>query len=156
MDNKISIGLALIVAAAASVFFLDYYFKKQGLMTNLTIGGVRISAEVADTLAKKYQGLSSRESLCENCGMLFAYEKPERQRFAMRGMKFPLDFIFVREGKIVEIWENVPAPGEGESAENIDSQETADQVIEVSAGFASDNSIHIGDPVKVDTGGKSK
>lgn len=149
MRGKIRIGLVLIVAAAASAFLLDHYLKRGAVMGNLIIGEVRISVELANTLAKKYQGLSGRDSLCEKCGMFFVYEKPERQRFAMRGMKFPLDFIFVRNGKVVEIWKNVPAPGEGESVENIDSGETADQVLEVNAGFIEKYGVKIGDKIEL-------
>lgn len=134
-----------MVIIAASAIVWNHYMNKVPGQATLVVGGTKISVEVADTVEQKYQGLSGRESLCRDCGMIFPYDRAETQRFSMRGMKFPLDFIFIRGGKVVEFWEGVPPPAEGGVAANIDSRAEADQVLEVNAGFVEKNQIRIGD-----------
>lgn len=109
----------------------------------IEIGKVKIAVEVATSLPQKFQGLSGRELLCANCGMLFVYDQPALQSFTMRGMKFPLDFIFIREGFVVEIRENIPHPRAGEEPQLVHSRIPADQVLEVNAGFVRANKIFV-------------
>jgi uncharacterized membrane protein (UPF0127 family) len=74
------------------------------------IAGVRLSVEVADTPAERGRGLSGREMLPENSGMLFVFDTPGRYGFWMYGMKFPLDIIWIDERlRVVYFVENVTA-----------------------------------------------
>jgi uncharacterized membrane protein (UPF0127 family) len=71
------------------------------------IAGVRLSVEVADTPAERGRGLSGREMLPENSGMLFVFDTPGRYGFWMYGMKFPLDIIWIDESlRVVYFVEN--------------------------------------------------
>src|SRR3989344_8044864 len=81
----------------------------------LSIGGkVTIKVEVADTPEKTTLGLSYRESLPENFGMLFIFSEPHIPTFWMKEMNFPLDMIWIREDNtIVDITQNVPQPSPG-------------------------------------------
>ncbi len=121
--------------------------RQQG---NFQIGGAVLSVEIADNFAKQYQGLSGRETLCQACGMLFVYDKPKIQNFVMRGMKFPLDFVFISQGRIVESVESVAPPKSGETPAYINSTTPADMVLEVNAGFVSKNKITTGDEARLD------
>lgn len=116
----------------------------------IAIGKVKVAVEVATSLPQKFQGLSGRESLCASCGMVFAYEQPQLQSFTMRGMKFPLDFIFIRGGFVVEIRENIANPQAGEEAELVHSRIPADHVLEVNAGFVSQHGVSIQNAVRID------
>ena len=111
----------------------------------MTIGGKRISVEVADTIPKQILGLSGRESLCSNCGMVFVYRNPQIQNFTMNGMKFPLDIIFVRDGRIVEMSVNIPFPKPGKQPITVRNREDADLVLEVNAGFVFEHKLKVGD-----------
>lgn len=125
------------------------FSQKESRQTNLQIGETNLFVEIADDLGEQYQGLSDRESLCQNCGMLFVYSEPKIQHFVMRGMRFPLDFVFARGGQVVELVENVPSPKVGESPRLITSSAEADMVLEVNAGFVSKNGIKVGDLVSI-------
>lgn len=114
--------------------------------SNLSVGSAKLNVEIADTLPKQMQGLSGRDSLCENCGMLFVYDRPMLQNFWMPGMKFPLDFIFIRDGKIMEFVENVQ-PMSDYGVTRIQSREPADMVLEVNRGLIRAQGINIGDTV---------
>lgn len=58
--------------------------------------------EVADTEAKRTQGLLGRTELGTNQGMLFVFDRPGLYSFSMRGMQIPLDLIMLySDGTVV-------------------------------------------------------
>ena len=59
------------------------------------------------SVSEQINGLSGVGKLCRDCGMLFVFGKPKIQSFWMYGMKFPLDFVFIRDSRVVEVVENV-------------------------------------------------
>ena len=134
--------LGLLVLGSGYYFFS---FPRKKVHGNFRLGTAELQVEIADSFAKQYQGLSDRDSLCDNCGMLFVYNSPRIQNFVMRRMRFPLDFVFIREGEIVEVVENVPPPKSGETPIYITSSVTADGVLEVNAGFMKKNHLKLAD-----------
>jgi uncharacterized membrane protein (UPF0127 family) len=119
-----------------------------------TIGQAKIKLEIADTPAKRYQGLSNRQSLCSNCGMLFVWPevngRPEvRQRiFVMRNMNFSLDIIWIKDNTIVKIDKNL-APEGAKPRHLYKSGQPVDYVLEVNGGFCEKNNIRVGDEVNI-------
>jgi uncharacterized protein len=82
-------------------------------VTNRTfalIDGHIFVLEVADTPEEIMRGLSYREFLGEDKGMLFVMPSTDIHEFWMNEMRFDLDFIWLDRLKIVEITTNVPAP----------------------------------------------
>ena len=136
----------LIVILLITALFL--IMKNKVLTKTLSVGNIKLQIEIADSLTKQVQGLSGRDSLCENCGMLFVYDRPDFRSFWMRGMKFPLDLIFIRDGRIAEIVPNVPTPMPGQDIPLVHSQSAADAVLEVNAGLSFRNHLQIGDLVQ--------
>lgn len=68
-------------------------------------------------------------------GMLFQFDSPKERTFWMKGMKFDLDVVWMKEGKIVKIDRNVPAPKNGEDPVYMRSTPLqVDQVLELPAG----------------------
>src|SRR4030042_2564613 len=59
------------------------------------INGQKIFVEIADTPEKRSQGLSGRDNLSQNQGMLFIFNQPAIPSFWMKDMNFPLDFIWI-------------------------------------------------------------
>lgn len=118
----------------------------------ITVGQAKINVEVADTADKRTTGLSGRESLASDSGMLFVFDKADKYPFWMKGMKIPLDFIWIRDNKVTEVTENVPPPQPGQKDSDLtiyESKETVDRVLEVSAGFVKLNNIKVGDEIKI-------
>ena len=67
-----------------------------------------LTAYVAITNDQQVKGLSVKDHLKENEGMLFVFEQPTRQEFSMRGMKFPIDIIWLdSNGTVVHIEHNL-------------------------------------------------
>jgi uncharacterized membrane protein (UPF0127 family) len=112
------------------------------------IAGVRLSVEVADTPAERGRGLSGREMLPENSGMLFVFDTPGRYGFWMYGMKFPLDIIWIDERlRVVYFVENAqPCVN---ICETYEPPADALYVLEVNAGFVKKYGMKVGDVVEL-------
>ncbi len=80
--------------------------------------------------------------------MLFVFDRPGRHGFWMKGMNFPLDFIWINGGRVAQITENVPAPKNGEAPLSLAPQVEVDTVLEVNGGFAGKYQIKVGDKVE--------
>jgi uncharacterized membrane protein (UPF0127 family) len=97
------------------------------------------------TPEEQMRGLSGRQSLEENAGMLFVYEIPSVPGFWMKEMNFPIDIIWIDENKkIVGITENL-AP---ETFPQVFYPRSSVQyVLEVNSDWARDHSISVDDKV---------
>ena len=113
--------------------------------TDVLIGNQKISAEVADTNTLQIKGLSNRDNLDDNAGMLFVFNKPGIYPIWMKEMKFPLDVIWINDGKIVEM-ATLQIPSDKNIPQHIPSA-ISQQVLELNVGFIDQNKVKIGDPV---------
>ena len=111
-----------------------------------------VSIEVADDKDERSKGLSFRDSLPEDQGMLFVFEKVDKYRFWMRQVKFPLDFIWINGDTIVDLLPNVPipAPDTADSALPLYGPVTPiNRVLEVNAGYIAKHGIKVGDKLEL-------
>jgi len=115
----------------------------------IEINGKIFEVEIADIILKRTKGLSGRESLAENQGMLFLFEKSSKRSFWMAGMNFPLDIIWINGNKIVDISKNIQPPKNIELPAIISPSVEADKVLELSAGAVEKFNIKIGDEIKI-------
>jgi uncharacterized membrane protein (UPF0127 family) len=109
-----------------------------------------IRVEVAETDEERRQGLSFRESLGWNEGMLFTYPVVGRQTMWMYGMKFPIDVVFINGNVVVDYEERVPPPQKtfGRISE-VSTANDIDMVLELPAGKAADLQIGIGTRISI-------
>ena len=110
----------------------------------VTVGKVTVQAEAVRTPERIYLGLSYRTELPEGRGMLFFMPNQEVQTFCMRGMRLPLDLIWISAGRVAGITRNVPPTFPGD----LTSPGPVNQVLEVPGGFADRHGIKAGDPVR--------
>lgn len=117
--------------------------------SKVIINGQEFQLEVATTAKQKEVGLSEKNSLAENQGMIFPFDKPDYYYFWMKNMKIPIDIIYVRDGKIVHVAKNQQPPENGnQNPPLIAPGEPADTVIEIKAGLAEKYNMKRGDEVK--------
>jgi uncharacterized membrane protein (UPF0127 family) len=76
------------------------------------INNTVFTVEVAATSAAQERGLSYRNSLPTNAGMLFVYSTPSRYPFWMHEMRFALDFIWIDNNQVIDLSENIPPPSQ--------------------------------------------
>ncbi len=149
------VGLVLIIFAG--VYYtknLSYFGQitipntSSNTQINIKIDDTIIKAEIADTLAKRTKGLAGRDKLATDGGMLFVFDKPDIHTFWMKGMKIPLDFIWIRGDSVVDLTTKVQPPLLNQTDSLLpryQSKEAVDKVLEVSSSFVDKHNIKIGD-----------
>lgn len=113
----------------------------------VTIGETVIPVELATTTAAREKGLSGRVSLAPDKGMLFVFEKAAIYRFWMPDMHFPLDMIWIDQGRVVDISADVPITFDPRNPRFYSPRKPARYVLEVNAGFSARNNIKTGDAI---------
>ncbi|MFQ5988626.1 MAG: DUF192 domain-containing protein [Candidatus Methylomirabilales bacterium] len=113
---------------------------------------VVVTVEVAHTEAEKVRGLSGRDGLEPGRGMLFVYEAPARPLMWMQGMRFPLDILWIRDGRVVGLVKEAKPPAPGEVPEVFVPSQKVQYVLEVPAGFAERYGVVPDDPVEITLG----
>lgn len=110
-------------------------------LTGVKIAGQIYHLEVADTDAQRRKGLGDRDSLCDDCGMLFEFEAPGRYPFWMKDMRFSIDILWLSGQKVVSI-ERVVSP---DLLGILTPDVAADKVLELNAHSA--DVLSVGDEV---------
>lgn len=105
-----------------------------------TIRGTTFRLEVARTVSEQQQGLSGRDALAQDAGMLFPQPRDLVPSFWMRRMRISLDLIWITSGcTVAEVTANVPPPAPGASDSNLPIYSPGSAVryvLEVQAGAA--------------------
>src|SRR3989344_6704590 len=159
-DLGVIFGLFLIVllliifgGSYSSTVFLDQ--KKEASSqaavkseVNVVSGSLNLQAEIPNSDASRKKGLSDRDSLPLDRGMLFVFDTSANRAFWMKDVKFAIDIIWIDENKkIVHFAENVaPEPGKKDSELTRYSNSTpAKYVLEINAGLIKLNNLKLGD-----------
>lgn len=141
----------LIVCGLVLVFALGIRIKDavgdmRPTLAEATLRGRTFTIEVADTAAKREKGLGDRDALAADHGMYFPFESEQYWVFWMKGMRFPIDIIWIRQGKVVDIEASVPPP-KGLPLETYSPIQPADAVLELNAGMAAEIGLEAGDAI---------
>lgn len=150
----------LVVITVAFVLYVsngqlaNLPFVPQGpVIKQLQIGVGKLKVEIADTQAKRSKGLSDRQSLASDEGMLFVFPQPSKYSFWMKSVKFPLDFIWIRGSTVVDLLPNVSSPAPGQTDESLPIYQPnteVDKALEVPSGTIQRLNIKIGDSIKIE------
>lgn len=144
----IFVGLALYTSKISLTPFLQTQLPAKDVIIN----GVTLKVEVAQTKEARNKGLGGRESLASDSGMLFVFEKADKYPFWMKGLKFPLDFIWIRNNIIVDFLENIQPPKSDQTDQSLTiygPKVEVDMVLEASAGSVKRLNVKLGDTVKI-------
>ena len=140
-----------IVAILAAIFWLSIKPKKDQLVqpanntSEIRINGKQFSAEIASTPEKMAMGLSDRSELCQDCSMLFVFEKPSAVSFWMKDMRFDLDIVWISGDEIVGIDKDVSH--ERGTAAVVHPSVPVDKVLEINAGASDRLNLRVGDKI---------
>jgi len=129
--SKFIIITVVVLASLASLVFWPAKAR-----TQVAVGGVSFDVQMATTPRAREQGLSGQTGLGERQGMFFVFDKPDQYVFWMKDMLFPIDILYIRKGRIVDMALNMPQPKIGETPVSYRPSESADRVLEVAAGTA--------------------
>jgi len=142
-------GMLLFGIALGAGVFSFVIMNKVRVLENkreIRVNNQIIIAEVVNTNAARGRGLSGRDSIGINEGMLFEYKENEQAVFWMKDMKFPIDIVWIRAGEVLGFEQNIsPQPGKSDSELiRYNSPEPVDQVLELQAGRAKTLRLFIG------------
>lgn len=113
----------------------------------VVIDGIDIPVELATTDDERRMGLSGRSSLDADKGLLFVFETPGIYQFWMPDMNFPIDILWIEDGKVVDVDEQVSNIFDQKKPSYYSPSAPVRYVLEVNAGFVREHDISIGDPV---------
>ena len=153
------LGVAIFIGL---IGYATRYFVKKDASTpsvvnknlaigHLTINNIRVDIEIAQTDEQRAKGLSFREDLRQYSGMLFDFKgKNVRPIFWMKDMRFPIDIIWIKNGKITKINTNIQ-PEKGDTLEKnyrlYQTPVVIDYVLEMNAKWCDQNGVSVGDEV---------
>lgn len=119
--------------------------------SEIVVGGVPLTVELAYQPADLSRGLGYRDSLAPGTGMLFLFEQPAPRSFWMKGMRFCIDIIWIQDGVIQGAAENVcpdAADIEDSDRPSQKSPVPVSYVLEVPAGWMAANGVTTGTAVE--------
>lgn len=127
-------------------------------LSTVSIGESTVVVDIADTFLTRRTGLSGRESILPNHGMLFIFDETDFHGIWMKEMLFPIDIVWIGsnisgDSALVEQSElfyviDIKKDAQPDSYPEIfyPNGETK-FVLEVSSGFTENHNIKIGDEV---------
>ncbi len=125
---------------------MQFQNKDISEVKQLQIGDKTINLELSITTEEKAQGLSGRKNLPADTGMLFVFEKEGNYHFWMKDMKFAIDMIWIGQNlRVTEIKKDAKP---NSYPQVFGGQVKSLYVLEVPAGFSTENNIKVGDKVE--------
>jgi uncharacterized protein len=116
-----------------------------------TVGDREIVLELADTPQALEKGLGGRANLERDRGMLFSLDRAHSVVVWMAEMNFPIDVIFLKDDRVVEIRRKLPVCV-GECREFYLSPGDTNGFIEFNAGQADELGLKVGDKLAIAEG----
>lgn len=147
--NRIGLILALPVVAILVIAIFVYFFKKPIYPNSIGvfINGNDYFLEIAQNNKQRKIGLSDRNELCSNCGMLFVFDKEEEHSFWMKDTYVPLDIIWLNSNN--QIVKTIIAANT-DSEIVYSNEEPAKYVIELNANESLKLGLKIGDTIPLE------
>jgi uncharacterized protein len=139
---------AMLAVAALALGACGSSSPDEPRTVSVRVGGTEVRAEVADDAAERERGLAGRSDLPDGRGMLFVYPDHAVRTYWMKGVRFPLDIIWIDRGRVIGVEANAPVP-QG-TTPLYSSRRPADHVLEVPAGWSARHGVKRGDRVAVD------
>ncbi len=113
-------------------------------LTPFTFGRITMQASIADTDAERAQGLSGTPYIPAGLAKVFVFDSAQQWSFWMKDMNYPIDIFWLDEsGRVIHIVEN--ASPDTYPQISFVPPVPAKYVIETKAGFATENTIRVGD-----------
>ena len=118
---------------------------------NVTVNGVELVADVAATNDQRSKGLSVKDALNESEAMLFVFSTEREHSFWMKGMKFPIDIIWLDDDKqVVHVEHSLEPCIPDEFCQPYNPDADSLYVLETVAGFAQKYNVTDGTQVEFD------
>lgn len=140
--NKVVV--VAMVAALLAVAGLAYLYFQPTTSATVEFAGRSLTVELAKTTSQQEKGLSGRDSMAPDHGMLFIFDHASKWSFWMQGMEFPLDIIWFDSNKSAIYFVQGLAPCTPNECQVYAPPSDALYALEVNAGFVTANNVTLG------------
>ena len=142
--------ILVVVVFLVAGFFLIKNNSSKNVEVNqihfVKIAGKILKVDLALTSEEQERGLSGRNELKEDEGMLFVFDYINKHPFWMKDMNFAIDIIWIGENlQVVYIKKNAQPES---YPETFIPPQDAEYVLEVLASFSEKNNLRVGDEVE--------
>jgi uncharacterized membrane protein (UPF0127 family) len=134
----IVLGLAVLLLSGCAV----------AAMPRVTVGGQAVDAYLADTMAKRSEGLAGFDGLADGEALVFVYPDERVRTFGMKDVGFPIDVVFIGVDNTV----TAIVPLYVGDTRKIQSPGPSRYVLELPQGWASAHDIAVGSEFTYDDG----
>lgn len=111
----------------------------------ISVGEKHLTVEYAHNFDQRARGLMYRTDMCTDCGMLFEFEYPRYAGFWMKNTLLKLDIAYIdADGVITDIKPMYPL-----NLTSVPSSKPVQFALEMNQGWFANNSIKVGDSVRV-------
>jgi len=139
------ISPVLFIVTSFLIWRLFFYLPPSNSV-KIKISNIDYKIELAKTTFQRSKGLSNRNILCKNCGMLFIFGFETNLPFWMKDTFIPLDMIWLdKNGKIVDI-QTITKTNSNKIYQN---QTPAKYVLELNANDSQKINLNIGDIIQL-------
>lgn len=142
------IALVSIMGFFAFLVFDLLDFNQQHGPRLISVNGHELYVYLADSPLKRSAGLSQRDSLAPDHGLLFIFDDKSVPGFWMKDMRFPLDILWIEDNIIVDISANLPISPNNQNLKTYYPSQPVNYVLEVNAGWAAEHKVQIGDKIQ--------
>lgn len=148
--NKLFIIFGIILVIFVGIVFSQLKPISKTPKSTVKINNRTFNVEVANTPKTQQLGLSGRDKLAQNQGMLFMFDAMGYHTFWMKNMKFPIDIIFIKDNTIVTIEKNaLPAKSGEANLPLYKPNAPINKVLEINGGLSDKYRIKTGDKVEI-------
>ncbi len=143
----VGFSLAVVVVLVPSIEKIKEVEKK----AQISIGSQVIVADISATEKEREKGLAGKRYIGTNEGMLFVFEEKDYHSFWMKGMRVPIDVIWISGDEIIGFEEHViPDIGKEESELEIYRPPVpVDKFLELRGGRVSLLDAEVGDTINI-------
>lgn len=109
------------------------------------VAGRQLDVEFADSWALRSRGLMFRQSLCDDCGLLFKFKPPRQVAMWMKNTYVPLDVAYFKaDGTITDIKALQP-----EDLTSVGSTGAISYALEMNQGWFAKHQVAVGDKIQI-------
>lgn len=148
---RIITGMLVVLFFAILLLVIIVSKNTQSTKTKVIINNKTFNVYVAKSEIEKQIGLSSKNKISPNQGMLFLFDKPDYYSFWMKEMKFSIDIIYIENNKVITVISDVKPPTDSKSLLIYKPKKKSDMVIEINAGLAKKYNIREGTSINIES-----
>ncbi|MDD5710827.1 MAG: DUF192 domain-containing protein [Candidatus Colwellbacteria bacterium] len=143
--------IILGILSGTFIVYKNFFWKSEYRKGMVAIGDNSFRVDIADDPLKRALGLSGRDALGPDEGMIFTFGSSLTRVFWMQDMRIPIDILWINGSQVVGMEKGaLPEPGVPSARlKRYHSPAPVQSVLEIAAGRASELGIQTGDKVSV-------